>query len=623
MPRRGRAPGHRKRPRRTENSQGTSEALLLLPGASDAPGSVVRRLYQMELVGLACFVVVAGIFVAVAIVFFHRIPLFVLLRDWCMDDTFYYLQVARNVAAGRGVTFDGVNPTNGFHWLWMLMCVPVHWLASWPEGTTRLMKVLEVLAGVGTLASVLWLTRLTRSFWLLALPTFFGLMTSRILFCGMEASVSVMSLMLCAPAAVWALGGNRPPTRLRMVMLGLVCTLPGLARMENFAFVLMLTALLAAWGLCKVPGFNRRTAIWLAGPVLAGTVVYFAANWLAFGTPWPISGMVKQWWASRAPAGSVGLSAGPANFAKLASLYLPRQGLIYGGVGLAVLAASWAVPTYRRQGDRRQHLLDVFCLCAVLLHVVKLTAYSIRSTPQLTFYTWYHVTALVVKWFVLFYLPTRVLYVVRHVRFGAPPTARWKPAASCAVVYALAAVLLLPQYNDAARTVDQCRQLAGFPGADWEIASCLGAQWINQNLPPDATIGAWDSGVLGYFCQARVINLDGLINSRHYLECLKSGRFEQFLADNHVQYLANVFPYDLTDAAERFRRSGNLPAPLEGKVSLVYKEEQARISMEGKCIGSFRVYLYEPPSPGRLAGSEHRATPGAQPERSAPERPEP
>ena len=39
------------------------------------------------------------------------------------DDAFYYFGIARNVAHGHGSTFDGINPTNGYHPLWQAICV--------------------------------------------------------------------------------------------------------------------------------------------------------------------------------------------------------------------------------------------------------------------------------------------------------------------------------------------------------------------------------------------------------------------------------------------------------------------------------------------------------------------
>ncbi len=46
-------------------------------------------------------------------------------NNFYCDDAFYYLKIAENIAAGRGLTFDGVAPTNGFHPLYLLQLVPI------------------------------------------------------------------------------------------------------------------------------------------------------------------------------------------------------------------------------------------------------------------------------------------------------------------------------------------------------------------------------------------------------------------------------------------------------------------------------------------------------------------
>jgi len=45
------------------------------------------------------------------------------------DDAYYYFKVAQNITEGLGSTFDGINPTNGYHPLWMLICIPIFALA--------------------------------------------------------------------------------------------------------------------------------------------------------------------------------------------------------------------------------------------------------------------------------------------------------------------------------------------------------------------------------------------------------------------------------------------------------------------------------------------------------------
>jgi len=47
------------------------------------------------------------------------------------DDAYYYFKVAQNISEGRGSTFDGLHPTNGYHPLWLLVCVPIFALARW------------------------------------------------------------------------------------------------------------------------------------------------------------------------------------------------------------------------------------------------------------------------------------------------------------------------------------------------------------------------------------------------------------------------------------------------------------------------------------------------------------
>ena len=66
------------------------------------------------------------------------------LMNWYLtDDAFYYFKTAQNIAEGMGITFDGVAPTNGFHPLWMVICVPVFALARY-----NLFLPLRVLAAI-------------------------------------------------------------------------------------------------------------------------------------------------------------------------------------------------------------------------------------------------------------------------------------------------------------------------------------------------------------------------------------------------------------------------------------------------------------------------------------------
>ncbi|MEW6241758.1 MAG: hypothetical protein AB1564_13205 [Chloroflexota bacterium] len=74
------------------------------------------------------------------------------------DDAYYYFKVAQNITEGRGATFDGVNPTNGYHPLWMLVCIPVFALARFD--LILPLRILLIIIGALHAATAVLLYRL-------------------------------------------------------------------------------------------------------------------------------------------------------------------------------------------------------------------------------------------------------------------------------------------------------------------------------------------------------------------------------------------------------------------------------------------------------------------------------
>ena len=70
------------------------------------------------------------------------------------DAAFYYFKVAQNITEGLGSTFDGINPTNGYHPLWMVICIPIFALARF-DLILPLRVLVMVMAGFQAVTSVL------------------------------------------------------------------------------------------------------------------------------------------------------------------------------------------------------------------------------------------------------------------------------------------------------------------------------------------------------------------------------------------------------------------------------------------------------------------------------------
>ncbi len=70
------------------------------------------------------------------------------------DDAYYYFKVAQNITEGLGSSFDGINLTNGYHPLWLLINIPIFALARF-DLILPLRILLILLAGIQTATSIL------------------------------------------------------------------------------------------------------------------------------------------------------------------------------------------------------------------------------------------------------------------------------------------------------------------------------------------------------------------------------------------------------------------------------------------------------------------------------------
>ena len=64
------------------------------------------------------------------------------------DDAYYY-STSPTSCSGFGVTFDRMNPTNGFHPLWMLCMLPIYWAGRIRDGFRAVLVVAALVTGAG------------------------------------------------------------------------------------------------------------------------------------------------------------------------------------------------------------------------------------------------------------------------------------------------------------------------------------------------------------------------------------------------------------------------------------------------------------------------------------------
>ena len=81
-------------------------------------------------------------------------------RWFIRDDAYYYFKVAQNISEGHGSTFDGLHATNGYHPLWLLICIPIFALARYD--LILPLRVLAIVIGLLQVSTAILLYRLVR-----------------------------------------------------------------------------------------------------------------------------------------------------------------------------------------------------------------------------------------------------------------------------------------------------------------------------------------------------------------------------------------------------------------------------------------------------------------------------
>jgi len=167
-----------------------------------------------------------------------------LLRWYNVDDAFFYYKVAQNILAGHGVTFDGINLSNGFHPLWMVVCLAVFWTSK--INLLLPLRLLVVVSGLFNAATAFLLFRLLNKylhplaaylaaiFWALQ-PAIFNNTTVH----GMESSISVFFIVLLVKTAAEmnAARAEKPLSFASMAKIGLIGAGTILARLDNLFLV--------------------------------------------------------------------------------------------------------------------------------------------------------------------------------------------------------------------------------------------------------------------------------------------------------------------------------------------------------------------------------------------------
>ena len=478
------------------------------------------------------------------------------LLHFLPDDSFYYLEIARRVWLGQGSTFDGINPTNGYHPLWLMLLLPLAPLLnlSREAGARVVLALGVVLLGIAlfvlrSVAARVLSGGAAGDRWVALL--FPGSALTFAALYGLESPLAALFFALL----LWTVARNENSlTGRNAVVIGLVSGALVLSRLDSASYVLALD-LSWAWSLWAARPQARDAAgsektphtwrSWFACLVAQTVVVapYLAFNLWQFGHLLTISAVMKT--------------------ARVTGLNLLWARSLLAILALAAIAmgliATWINPRLRAS------MVWCMALWGSLVNLLLVVLWGGSES-----YSWY------------FTLPVLGGGLFASGLLTTLKTRGWSPRIVEAMALGCCLVVLT---TSAAGRLSTPQFAARFDRA----------RWIDTHTPPEAIFAAGNCGILGYFSRRSFIDLDGLSNSFAYEQAIRDNRVAEWLTTAGLN--AAVFPQaeKLESAPEgTARRRVRVRGRMEREFCLVLKPWEPKtadddyvlwrvVRIEGRC----------------------------------------
>jgi len=456
------------------------------------------------------------------------------------DDAYYFFTVARNIAAGRGVTIDGVHWTTGFQPLWAAFCAVAFALAP-DRGALALVYVASFACWLGGAWLLVRFVRIARGGDLSPLAA--ALIATLFLgegqfaqnyFNGMETGLYI-TLCLGLLVAFQSHLQGAPTSDRRLIGLGALTGLTMLARNDG----VFLCA--AAIGAMLASGTRPH-------PIRETLIVGTAASLLVL--PW----LAYCLWASGDPMPQSGIAT---------------SAILHGGAEWAAVSRKLILSIVPLLAFKIRNLVDEHVATAAVLMLTGMASLALPWRRDREAWLdqgsrWMLISLAAAGLLLLLYYPLFSSAVQFFERYFSPIKLLML------IVLSLAIARLLARFPP---------RLAGATAACTFVAVVVGSHvywtWRDFNLPfrgymgdiayaivrsplatGDSRLGFAESGRIGFLYPDRVVNLDGKMRI-DALAALRGGRFARFVQSAGLDFIIlHGFDVDFFDKAAPGWRDG-------------------------------------------------------------------
>lgn len=460
------------------------------------------------------------------------------------DDAFYELEIARHFFETGVWSFDrGLTRTTGFHLLNVYVMSLFPGILAYPQLAIDLWMGVGVLLSIATIFIICHLAN--RTFGLLALLPVSLILTARFFTLANTSLLEFPFVVLAAALYTYVLLRKSDPAPSETLILFVIGLFGSLARSDFGGLALAFaSASLLRWR-WKGRRVYLKQSLWGLAGATAGLVIVFLHNFFYGGHFLSGSAMVKALWGHR-----LGYSLRPGFsilvFATVSSA--PELLLLVSMVGLGIVV--WAIGRALGAGAKAPNRCvvperpsnDNVFLASVGLTTLSVYVFIYGFDPAAQ--PWYAANAVIPAVLIL----------------GS--ITRWISSNPPLLVSAVAAFLaaIVPHLSESYRPAwYQQRHM-------YDMALYL------RTHPVNGRIAGWNVGIVGYFLDGQVLNLDGLMNDDIF-PYVRDSTVNRYLGRMQIDYivdfknqikdrrLAAVEGYDAIRLAEQLE-------PLHAEVSL-------------------------------------------------------
>jgi hypothetical protein len=464
------------------------------------------------------------------------------------DDTYYYLEIAKNIIEGYGSSFSGLENTNGYQPLWqyILVCLAYFYPEDILAASLRTVFIIFIFNTFFIFKLSLKISKNVLISFLISIYFLLNILIFKSTMLIMENAIGI-SLWLVFYYYYYDKDSLILHSFKKLFFLGLLFLFISLTRIE-FSVIIFFLYVIDIF-ITKDP-LNKKYFI-VFGIPFVGFVLYCLLQYIYFNFYFPISGYVKHQRYSLEFIQRHGflLSFKKAIFDYLftykrlifdAPIDFYRQSIDFKGYKffnffiITIFISSIII--FIKKIFLKKHFLDEICFdlifllkifILVIIHGIFLCLY----VPPFIFGSPWYFSLEIVFFVVLFSILSKFL-IKNGVLNSVMLYASFVIFISCSSFFSYKFAKY--EYNDFVPKSNLGREL------NLKIA-----KYIKNNTKVDTVIASHNAGIIAFYSDRKTVNLDGLVNNKYYFDnvikthSLFRNNIEKYLIQNNVKYIVD------------------------------------------------------------------------------------